>query len=95
LHASFSDSADLTPYAALTPTQSIYERNAEIAALVGPARRAALASAGMNWGEPDAAPAMALNRILWHQARGWATPYPPSTRAVFAPLAPADRENEP
>jgi hypothetical protein len=92
LRESFSDSADTTPFTALDPVQSIYEPNAEIEALSGPARRAALASAAMNWREPDAVPPMTLNRILWHDARGWATPYPTPTHAVFAPLAPPDRD---
>jgi hypothetical protein len=94
LRASFSDSADLTPYSALVPAQSIYEANAPLHALIGPARRDALASARMNWREPDAAPAMALNRILWHNARGSLTAYPDSPHAVFAPLAPPDVDRD-
>ncbi len=90
LRASFSDSADLTPYTVQEPVQSIYEPNAEIAALSGPAKHAAVASATMNWREPDMAPAMTLNKILWHDVRGWATPYPEPTHAVFAPLAAPD-----
>jgi hypothetical protein len=92
LRVSFSDSADLAPYTAQRPAQSIYEPNAEIEALSGPAKRAAAASAAMNWREPDAVPAMTLNKILWHDVRGWATPYPAPTHAVFAPLAAPDRD---
>jgi hypothetical protein len=90
LRASFSDSADLAPFTAQVPVQSIYTPNVEIEALSGPAKRAALNSAAMNWREPDAAPAMTLNQILWHDVRGWTTPYPAPTHAVFAPLAPPD-----
>jgi len=92
LRASFSDTADLSPYTARQPIQSIYEPNAEIEALSGPAKRAAITSAAMNWREPDAVPAMTLNKILWHDVRGWATPYPAPTHAVFAPLAAPDRD---
>jgi hypothetical protein len=41
----------------------------------------------MRWDIPDAAPTEKLNRILWHQVRGWDTPYPGPRRAVFAPLS--------
>ncbi len=36
---------------------------------------------------PDAAPTEKLNRILWHDAKGWSTPYPGAQPAVFAPLS--------
>jgi hypothetical protein len=41
----------------------------------------------MNFTLPDAAPTDTLNQILWHDARGWRTPYPRAGQAVFAPYA--------
>jgi hypothetical protein len=35
----------------------------------------------------DAAPSDALNRILWHDARGWSTPYPRVRSSAFSPFA--------
>jgi hypothetical protein len=50
----------------------------------------------MNFSEPDAAPSGRLNRILWHDARGWKVPYPGVRQAVFFPLSVdiADDERE-
>ena len=84
---SFHETPDLTPYAAVTPKQSLDEINPPLAALSGPARKAASDSAKMRWDVPDAVPSDRLNRILWHDARGWKTPYPGTRRGVFAPLA--------
>ena len=79
------------PYTALEPKQSLYEVNQQIGAITGPhaaeRRRAALASARMNFHEPDAAPSERLNRILWHDARGWDVPYPALKRSLFFPMA--------
>ena len=36
---------------------------------------------------PDEAPSDALNRILWHDVRGWNTPYPAVKRSVFFPMS--------
>ncbi len=81
---------DPTPYTALEPQQSVYERNLKVGAITGPhaaeRRAAARASARMNFAEPDAAPSGALNEILWHDARGWNVKYPGVKRAVFFPL---------
>jgi hypothetical protein len=78
---------DLRPYTAVEPKQSLYEENLATGLLTGPARKAALASARMDFSVPDAAPSEALNRILWHTAKGWNTPYPGVKRALFFPLA--------
>jgi YVTN family beta-propeller protein len=82
---------DVTPFTALTPAQSIYETNQRVGSIVGPyaveRRRAALASSRMRFDQPDAAPSDRLNRILWHDARGWGTRYPPKKRSLFVPLA--------
>ena len=94
MRASFigpSETPNLAPYSAIVPKQSLYERNQEVGAITGPRaaerRSAARASARMNFAEPDAAPSELLNRILWHDARGWDTPYPAIQRAVFFPLS--------
>jgi YVTN family beta-propeller protein len=85
------EAPDLTPYVALTPAQSLYDVNQRVGAITGPdavaRRRATLASGRMNFRVPDAAPSDALNRILWHDARGWTVPYPTVRRSLFFPLA--------
>ena len=84
-------SPDFTPYTALTPAQSLLETNARVGAITGPdaaARKsAALASARMNFHDPDAAPTERLNRILWGEAKGWRVKYPQVQRSLFFPLA--------
>jgi len=94
MRASFiapTDVPDLTPYTALTPRQSIYDVNQRVGAITGPdadaKRKATLASGRMNFRVPDAAPTERLNRILWHDARGWNVPYPKIQRSLFFPLA--------
>ena len=84
---SFQSMPDFTPYDAVTPKQSLEELNPPLQSLSGPAQKAALASMKMNFALPDAAPTEKLNRILWHQARGWQTPYPRTRQAVFAPYS--------
>jgi len=93
MRASFigpDESPDFTPYTVLEPKQSLYEVNQQVGLITGPhaaeRRRAALESARMNFGDPDAAPSERLNRILWHDARGWDVPYPPVTRSLFFPM---------
>jgi hypothetical protein len=41
----------------------------------------------MDFTAPDMAPSDQLNRILWHDARGWTTPYPAVKHALFMPLS--------
>jgi hypothetical protein len=85
------DAPDLTPYTALTPRQSLYDVNRRVGAITGPdaelRRRATVASGRMNFRVPDAAPSEQLNRILWHDARGWKAPYPEVRHSLFFPLA--------
>ena len=85
------DAPDFTPYTALTPKQSLFETNVRVGDISGPdaaARKAAaIASARMNFHDPDAAPTERLNRILWGASRGWKTPYPAVKRSLFFPLA--------
>ncbi|MBL0170789.1 MAG: bifunctional YncE family protein/alkaline phosphatase family protein [Gemmatimonadaceae bacterium] len=94
MRASFLDAnatPDFTPYTARVPKQSLYETNVKVGAINGPdaaARKAAaLASARMNFHEPDAAPTEKLNRILWGESKGWRVPYPFVKRSLFFPLA--------
>ena len=89
---------DTRTYTAIEPKQSIYEVNPEPAQVRGAQRAAALASARMNFREPDAAPSEALNRILWQDARGWGKPYPAVKSALFFPMTltvdDKDRDND-
>ncbi len=87
MRASFHDVADFSPYAAVVPKQSLDDVNPPAKALSGEARKGALASANMRFDVPDAAPTDALNKILWHDARGWTVAYPGVKRAAFAPLS--------
>ena len=89
---------DFAPYTALTPKQSLFETNARVGAITGPdaaARKAAaLASARMNFHDPDAAPTERLNRILWGEAKGWRVKYPEVRRSLFFPLAVDVEDND-
>ena len=94
MRASFigpDESPDFTPFTALIPRQSLHEVNQRVGSITGPhaaeRRRAALASARMKFNAPDAAPSDLLNRILWHDARGWGTPFPGVKRSLFFPMA--------
>lgn len=94
MRASFigpNEKPDDTPYTALTPAQSLFETNLRVGEITGPdaaaRKRAALASARMNFHDPDAAPTERLNRILWGAAKGWRVPYPEVKRSLFFPLA--------
>jgi len=100
MRASFigpDESPNLAPYTPVVPNQSLYEVNQRVGSITGPRaaerRRAAIASSRMNFRDPDAAPTERLNRILWHDARGWETPYPEIKRSLFFPMA-VDLEDE-
>jgi hypothetical protein len=85
------DAPNVAPYSAVEPKQSLLEKNLRVGLIDGPdaqARRvAARASGRMIFDRPDEAPADALNRILWHDARGWKTPYPAVKRSLFFPMS--------
>jgi len=94
MRASFigpEEEPNFATYTAQQPKVSLFELNERVGAIRGPGaatrRRAALASARMNFGEPDAAPSDALNRILWHDARGWDTKFPGVKQSLFFPLS--------
>jgi hypothetical protein len=92
------ETPDFSPFEAIVPGPSLLEVNPAAGSLQGGARTAALASARMNFSEPDAAPSEALNRILWQAARGWRARYPAIRSALFLPmsldLADADRDDD-
>ncbi len=82
---SFTDLPDFTPYEARRPEQDLFAVNPPLSALQGKPREAAEASLRMRFDVPDAAPSDLLNRILWHDVRGWDSPYPGVRQAAFAP----------
>jgi hypothetical protein len=87
MRASFHDAPDFAPYAAVVPKQPLDELNPSATGLRGERRAGALASAKMKFDIPDAAPTDKLNKIVWHEVRGWNVPYPGVKRAAFAPLS--------
>ena len=82
----FQSTPNLPPYSAEIPKQSLFEVNPPASALRGAEREGALASNRMRFDVPDAAPAEKLNRILWHDVRGWNVPYPGRRQAAFVPV---------
>ena len=87
MRAGFVNDPDFAAYTAVTPVQSLFEMNPPLKELEGPARQAAIDSMKMRFDVPDAAPTERLNRILWHQIKGWNVRYPEVKKAVFAPLS--------
>jgi hypothetical protein len=98
LRASFQDVADMTPYKAELPKQSLFAITPLVTSLSGSVKKDALASASMNWRVPDAVPTGKLNRILWRAAKGPSVFYPVTRQGVFAPLSndidDADRDDK-
>ena len=76
MRQSFQKTPDLTPYDAVEPTQSIFERNPDVKELAGQRKADAIASGKMNWQEPDDVPTEQLDRILWRNAMGTQAQYP-------------------
>src|ERR1051325_6516069 len=62
------------PYTAIQPQQSLFEVNQRVGAITGPhaaeRRQAALASARMNFREPDEGPSERVDPGPWPEARG-------------------------
>ena len=79
------------PFTLVPAAQRLDETNMRVSGIRGPnaaaRRRAALASLRMRFDGPDEAPSDALNRILWHDARGWRAPYPAVRKALFFPMS--------
>jgi len=91
---SFTETPELGAYLAIEPKQDLFAVNPPASALKGEERRAAVASARMRWDVPDAAPFARLNRILWHNRRGWNTAYPGVRNGVFVPLVVEEEEDD-
>ncbi len=87
MRASFHDEPNFAAYTSVEPKQSLDEINPRANVLKGEARKGALASAQMRFDTPDAAPTDKLNKILWHDVRGWNVAYPGVKRGAFAPLS--------
>jgi YVTN family beta-propeller protein len=67
----FAATPDLTPYHALVPKQPLTDVNPKPPAASGAAQK----SLTLDWSAPDAAPAAALNQILWQTLKP-GEPYP-------------------
>jgi YVTN family beta-propeller protein len=87
MNASFTNVPDLTTYAREEPKQSLFEVNPPLKSMRGQERRDAVASRGMRFDIPDAAPTEKLNRIIWRSVRGVNANYPQVRHSIFAPLA--------
>jgi YVTN family beta-propeller protein len=86
MRASFTETPNLSPFTAITPKQDLLELNPQARTLTGERKAGALASAQMNFSVPDAVPTEKLNRIVWHEIKGWSTPYPGTRNATFSPF---------
>ena len=71
----FTDTPDLTPYAAARNRVPLDEMNKPVSELKGKAKEFALKSLALDFDEEDRADEDTLNRILWFAARG-DRPYP-------------------
>ncbi|MCX6611315.1 MAG: bifunctional YncE family protein/alkaline phosphatase family protein [Acidobacteria bacterium] len=76
MNSVFVKEADLKPFTHVPAKVKLDELNPPLKALKGRERWAAEESAKMNWSEVDDVPTDTLNRILWGDAKGYATPYP-------------------
>lgn len=83
MRQSFQSSPDLTPYQVVEPQQSIYETNPALSSLEGQNKLDAIASARMDWHEPDDVPPEQLNPILWRNAMNTEFPSWKRHSAVF------------
>jgi YVTN family beta-propeller protein len=72
----FQAKSDLTPYKALQSAIPLNQMNPPLHSLAGRPRAAALASMRFNPNHIDDIPSASMNRILWWEAKGYATPYP-------------------
>jgi YVTN family beta-propeller protein len=72
----FQEKADLTPYKCVKNEVPLDEMNPPLSKLRGKALYWAKKSLALNFAKEDEADEETLNRILWHSARGYDTPYP-------------------
>jgi YVTN family beta-propeller protein len=91
---SFQMTPDDAPYTAVEPKQSIDQVNPSLETLNGARRKAAVESMKMDFNVPDDVPSQTLNRILWHDARGWKASYPEARQGAFAPTSASAGEDE-
>ena len=85
----FTDTPDLTPFAALPSNVALDEMNPGSTVLADPVlREDAEVSAAIDFTKVDRAPEDVLNRILWRAMKGTAEPYP-----VWAVTAGADDDD--
>jgi YVTN family beta-propeller protein len=78
MRALFQAKPDLTPYRAVPNRVPLDEMNPPLKVLTGPRLYWAQKSLELDFSEADRADEDTLNRILWHAARGYDTPYPQS-----------------
>ncbi len=81
----FAARPDLTPYTARPSRVPLDEKN-------DPAAYGSEAAAAMNFDEPDQAPELELNEIVWKSVRGAASSMPPPVRSAFG--GPAEEEGD-
>ncbi len=94
MHASFiapGETPNLGAFTAVAPQISLLDENPKPASIQGrfarERRSAAVASSKMMLDSPDEAPTERLNRILWHDARGWNKAYPAVKHAMVFPFS--------
>jgi YVTN family beta-propeller protein len=92
MRASFTNTPDLAPFTSIIPKQDLLQLNPPLTALSGERKAGALASARMNFSVPDDVPTDKLNRIVWHEIKGWTTPYPKPVNATFSPFQLEDED---
>jgi len=76
MYGAFVGRPDPTPYTARPARVPLDETN-------DPEAYGSAASAAMNFDEPDRAPELELNEIVWKSVRGAASPMPPPVRSAF------------
>ena len=86
----FTDTPDLTPFAALPSNIALDEMNPGSTVLADPVlREDARVSSTIDFTKVDRAPEDVLNRILWRAMKGTSVPYP-----VWAVTAGADDDDD-
>lgn len=80
----FAEKPDLTPYTCRPNRVPLDELNPPLKALSGDRLMWAMRSAALNWNDVDAADWDTLNRVLWHDAKGYDRPYPSITKPSSA-----------
>ena len=78
----FTKTPHAEPYQALPSRIPLDEMNPPFRALKGKMRELAIASAAMDFDEPDVAPEGLLNEAIWHSVKGPQVPYPTSRQGT-------------